>query len=335
MDAYYAFLYISTTVVCNKIQVLDILKRNGMSPEIQQVLRGLAHNRLPGFNFPANFLELSFDEMRDGDARLSIQPGPHCVDAHGRMSLAAFGLLADIGLAAPIRSHFGAGARMATVALSLQFTGAPLAGPLAAHGSFDGLLHGASERLGISRVRIHADRVLACTGSGTFITMGGPDATPPLPMRRAADYRDEPLQPAQLTPQERDVLARAESAMKAGGKGSFIERFLGMQPRRTPRGAVVHCPNGLQIGNRVGHMQGGISLALAAATASRALGEEWMISGITAHYVSPGIGKEIEGRSRITHLGQRTAVVHTVLRNDGTSPMLQAVSSHARRAHAA
>jgi acyl-coenzyme A thioesterase PaaI-like protein len=82
----------------------------------------------------------------------------------------------------------------------------------------------------------------------------------------------------------------------------------------------------------VGHVQGGISLALAAATANRALGEEWMLSSIAAWYVSPGIGREIRGRARIAHLGRRTAVVQTTLTNDGADAMLQATSSHARRA---
>lgn len=304
-----------------------------MSPEIRQVLRGLAHNRLPGFNFPANFLELSFDEVGEGEARLSMRPGPHAVDREGRMSLPALGVLADIGLAAPVRRRFGAGARMATVALQLQFTGIPATGPLVARGRLDAVLEGASERQGLTRVAIHAGDALVCTGTGAFIVMGGPDATPPLPMRRAADFIEEPLEPAALTAPEREVLARAEAAMRpARGDLSFIERFMGLAPRRTAKGATLRCPNGLQIGNRVGHVQGGISLALAAATANRALGEDWMLSSVAAWYVSPGIGREIRGRARIVHLGGRTAVVQTTLTNDGAEAMLQATSSHARRA---
>jgi len=170
-----------------------------------------------------------------------------------------------------------------------------------------------------------------CSGSGAFIVLGGPNATPSLPMRRAGDYRNAPLDPEELTPAERDVLARAEAAMDGDSRFPFIERFMGLSPRRTPRGAMARCANGLHIGNRVGHVQGGISLALAAATASHALGDEWMMSNVSAWYVGPGIGRQIEARSRIVHLGARTAVVQTTLTNDGTEAMLQVTSGHARR----
>lgn len=306
-----------------------------MPPELSQVLKGLAYNRLPGFNFPANFLELSFDRVADGEADLSIRPGPHCTEPDGQVNLGAFGVLADIGLAASVRALFGAGTRMATVALSLQFTGAPLVGTLRAANTFDGPLARAAERQGLSRMRLFAGDVLACTCSGTFMAIGGADATPPLPMRRASDYGQPLLAIPDLTGEERGVWARAEKAFAPGAGGSFIQRFWGTLTRRTSRGAVSTCPNGLQISNHVGHVQGGISLALAATTANCALGEKWMMSGIRAFYVSPGIGKMIMGRSRIVHLGARTAVVQTALSNDGGPTALQAISSHARCANAA
>jgi acyl-coenzyme A thioesterase PaaI-like protein len=302
-----------------------------MTPELRQVLKGLAHNRTVGFNFPANFMEVSFDHVTNDEARLSISPGPHCIDRDGQVSLPAFGLLADLGLAAPIRNHFGAGARMATVALTLQFTGRPRLGPLTAVGSFDGLLAGAGQRQGLSRLKLYAGDALVCTGTATFMGIGGPDATPPLKMRTAADYHEAPLEISALMLHEREVLARAEQAMKSRAAGSFIQRFMDIRPRRTLRGAVSTCMNGLQIGNRVGHAQGGITLALAAATADCALGDDWMMSSVSAFYVGPAIGKVIKGRSQIVHRGGRTAVVRTVLSNDGTTPALQVMSSHARR----
>lgn len=71
--------------------------------ELRQVLKGLALNRRPGWNFPGNFFELSFDEVGPDSARLSIEPGVHCLDADTQMNLGALAVLADIGMAAGMR----------------------------------------------------------------------------------------------------------------------------------------------------------------------------------------------------------------------------------------
>ena len=51
--------------------------------------------------------------------------------------------------------------------------------------------------------------------------------------------------------------------------------------------------NGPHIGNRVGHVQGGLTLTFAQATARAALPQDWLLNGITAGYVSPGEGKRL------------------------------------------
>ena len=70
----------------------------------RRVLRGIALNREPGFHFPGNFLDVSFDRVSRSGVRLSIDPGPWSADATGQTDLGALAILADLALGASIRA---------------------------------------------------------------------------------------------------------------------------------------------------------------------------------------------------------------------------------------
>src|SRR3546814_16717671 len=82
---------------------------------LEHVLRGLALNRHPGWNFPGNFLQISFDEVELDSSTLSLATGPHTSASEGKLELAAIAVLADTGMAAALRKQAGRAARMATV----------------------------------------------------------------------------------------------------------------------------------------------------------------------------------------------------------------------------
>lgn len=304
-----------------------------MAPELLQVLKGLALNRQPGWNFPGNFLELSFDEVACDRAHLSLNAGPHCVDADGQVNLAGLAILADIGMAATMRRQVGLGARMATHSMALQFTGARRDGPLEVRAEFDGFVKRASACQGLARASITSGDSLVCTASSTFIMLGERDATAPLPMRRNGSAPPvEPLALEALTEEERIVFARARKAMIARRDGSFIERFWGLEPRRNGNGASCALPNGPHVGNRVGHTQGGITFTLAATTGAAALDDAWRLVGASAWYLSPGTGAVLRARARIVHQGARTAVVRTRVSDAAGRAVLEAVTNHSRLA---
>jgi hypothetical protein len=87
----------------------------------RRVLRGIALNRTPGFHFPGNFLDVSFDKVGRKGVRLSIAPGPWSADASGQTDLGALAILADLALGASIRAQLSRETRVATVSLSLHF----------------------------------------------------------------------------------------------------------------------------------------------------------------------------------------------------------------------
>lgn len=302
------------------------------SPERRQVLQGLALNRIPGWNFPGNFMQLSFDALDGEEARVSVEPGPHIVERDGQASLGALGVLADIGMAVAVRHQVGLDARMATVAMALQFTGRPRVGRLEATGRFDGFQEGPACRHALARVEIRGAEGPVATGSGTFVAFDRHDGTAPLPLRRrGVDPMPPPLRADELNDAEREVLARADRALRGRGEASFVERFWGLQPRRTASGASCTFPNALHVGNRVGHTQGGLTFALAAVTGQAALGDAWSLVGASAWYTSPGLGPKLAARAKVVHQGTMIAVVETRIADTQGRTVLRAVSHHARR----
>lgn len=303
-----------------------------LSPELRQVLTGLALNRTPGWNFPGNFLELSFDDVLADTARVSIVPGPHCTGTDGQSSFAALAVLADIGMAAAMRQEIGFSGRMATVSMTLQLTGAPLTGRLEAHGRMEGFLAGAATRQGMTRADIYAGGTLACCVSGSFIALGNKAGTAAMPMRkRGREAAVPPLEIAELTDEEKVVFDRASAAMDSGPL-TFIDRFWGLLPVRNDGGASCDFPNGLHVGNRVGHTQGGVMLALAASTADAALDDGWHLAGVSSWYITPGTGAALRAEASIVHQGSRTAVVRSRVIDGQGKTVVESVTSHARAA---
>jgi acyl-coenzyme A thioesterase PaaI-like protein len=286
-------------------------------------------NREPGWNFPGNFLELSFDEVALDASRLSLQPGAHCLDPDGQVSLAALCVLADVGMSVSMRRRFGEAGRMATVSMSLLFTGAPRIGRLQLQGRLEGLIENTAARQGIGHAEVHADGRLICTASSTFVALGDRPGLAPLPMRRREDDIALGLpEPTQLSAEEHAVYVLAEQALTQAAP-SFLDRFWGLVPEPTQDGAVCDFANGLPVGNRVGHTQGGITFALAAVTSNVALGAGWQLTGASASYLSPGTGPTLRAETHVLHRGRLTAVAHTSVRDASGKLVLDMVTNHA------
>lgn len=285
-----------------------------------RVLRGIALNRAPGLHFPGNFLDVSFDRVSRSGAALSVGAGPWCAGADGQTDLGTLAILADLALAAGIRANLSREARLATVSMHLQFTGAPRTGRLRALGNFEGFLGGAASRLGMSRVSVAGSAGQVCYGTGTFMALQPPRGVTlhPVPRRNRNSPEPAALDEKHLDGEERKILARADAVLAAGG--NFIEAFW------SGAGAIE---NGLHAGNRVGHAQGGILVGMAAAGAAAALAGNWQLSALTALYVSPGEGRRLRAESTVIHKGRLTAVVRTRITGRNRRRVLEVVTTHA------
>lgn len=303
-----------------------------------RVLQAIARNRVPGLHFAGHFLEIECREIAGDTARFAVPEGAHCRDANGAVNIGALGILADNVLAAPTRSGELPGARLGTVHLQLQFTGAPLIGDLSANSRLLGRSEGAIMQKSLSSATFYAGGKSIAHGSGEFVLLDAPPgvtlAPRPWERKQAEPPQTVLVDIGTLEPHERLILEVCDAALaKASPQAAFIEHFWGGVPRRNAKGASNRVEIGPHIGNRIGHVQGGILFGLAATNACAAAPSVMMLSNISAWYISPGRGAALVVRSSVLHAGRTIAVVRTEIKTADGERVLEAVTQHSARKH--
>lgn len=299
-----------------------------------RVLQAIARNRVPGLHFAGHFLDIQWRRLADDTAGLAIPDGPHCRDANGTVNIAALGILADNALSTPARFGATPGARLGTVFLQIQFTGAPVTGDLGAEARLLGRSEGAIRQKSMSSAIFSANGKTIGHATGEFVLLEAPPGVTlaPLPWERQELPRTLPVDAGPLEPHERAVLEACDAALaRATPQASFIQQFWGGVPRRTVQGAGSRVAIGPHIGNRVGHVQGGILFGLAATSAGAAAPPGMMLSNASAWYISPGCGDALAVRSRVLHTGRTMAVVRTEIKAAGGERVLEALTQHIKR----
>ena len=247
------------------------------------------------------------------------------------MNLGALLLLADMTLAASNRLYVDPSSRTATLALRIEFTGVPALGLLRAESRSDGFSpHTAlPEAPCAGRLIAAGQEVLRM--SGTWVSPPLPEGRTlePLPWERQRPFDAPALGPKDLTPPERAVMRRVEQALQATRHGDFLRQLWSPKIRHTLHGAASRFPIGLHVGNRVGHVQGGLLLNAALATAIAAVPHHPVLTAASAWYISPGQGKALTARSTVLQKGRNVAVVRTEVFAPGGKRVLEALSNHA------
>ncbi len=297
----------------------------------QRALRALAGNRTPGYHFAGHFLRLQCRRFEKGEAAFELEPGPHCVDADGTMNLGALLLLADMALAASTRLYVASSARTATLCLRVEFTGAPAHGLLRAEAKSPGFSSHTALAQAACAGTIYAAGTQVARMSGIWVAPPAPEghALNPLPWESADIATVPTLSPAQLDPLEKMVMRRVRQAMRETPHGSFPRNLWEPAVRHTPRGAASRLAVGMHVGNRVGHVQGGLLMYAALATAIGAVPHHPLLTAASAWFISPGQGKTLTSRSTVLQKGRNVAVVRTEVFAPGGKRVLEAVSNHA------
>ena len=304
-----------------------------MSPEERirrRVLRAIALNRTPGYHFPGNFIDLSFDRVESLNTRVSYE-----TDTQDAGDFGSLAVLADFALGTAIRAGLDPATRLATVSMTLELAAAPRAGIIGAASRCHGFAGEGDGRIGRGRVVLEDTAGEIGYGSGAFMVLKPPPDVMlhPVPLRKRGDAAPPVLTERDLAPEELRILRHADEALEraARTKQPFIRHFWGFLPEAAPGGASCVMPNGPHVGNRVGYVQGGILLGLAAATATAALPETWMLGAVAAAFISPGEGPALQAQASVVHRGQRVSVIRTeVTRGDGRR-VLEAMSTHVAR----
>ena len=307
-------------------------------PIFKKALRAIALTRTPGYHFCGNFFDFVYDKASSQHSVLHIDPEPQNTDREQSVHLVLLAILADMGLATGIRFGLDDRTRLATVSLNLQLTGARPTGRLEAVTNTQGHLQGAKGSQGLSLTHIQSDNTLIAVGYGAFMILPVPNGgtLPAVPWVEKKAPADPYLDMQTLTENESWILARVKASIEHCHQtgDDFATHFLNFHPNQQERGAYCEVLNGPHIANRVGHVQGGVILALGMVTANAALDDEWMLSGVSATYISPGEGSAIHAQSKILHQGRMTAVVQTSIFNKTGRQALEIMSTHARRVSA-
>lgn len=299
-----------------------------MSPEDRirrRVLRAIALNRTPGLHFPGNFIDLSFDRVASDDTRVSCQSDEN--------DIGSLAVLADFALGTAVRADLHPATRLATVSMTLELGAAPRAGVVRAASRCHGFAGEGHGRTGRGRVVIDDAGGEVGYGSGVFMVLPPPPQVTlhPVPHRKRGDAEPPLLAEGDLAPEELRILRHADEALERSAKSGepFIRHFWGFLPQAARGAASCVMPIGPHVGNRVGYVQGGILLGLAAATAAAALPETWMLSGIAAGFISPGEGGALKAQANVVHQGRRVAVIRTEVTRSDARRVLEVMSTHA------
>jgi acyl-coenzyme A thioesterase PaaI-like protein len=297
-----------------------------------QTLRAISSNRAPGMHFAGYFFNFTAQRFETDGVEFTIHPGPHCANANGIVNRAALLYMADMTLAGAIRVFVNPNTRTATLMLRVEFTGEPARGRLTASGRGSGFspVTALPECVAAGRIMCEGREVMRM--SGTWVAPPAPQGMVMrgLPWEGGENGDHWPLlKKSELESVEKAALRGVEKALREAQNGDLLGSLCNPRIKGTAQGATSRLAVGLQIGNRVGHVQGGFLIHAALATAEAAVPKHPLLTGASAWYISPGQGKVISARSTILQSGRNVAVVRTELFNAGRKLVLEVVSNHA------
>ena len=305
---------------------------SGFSALCRRVARALALNREAKLNFPGIFMNLAGRQVGDGGIELTIAEDPVLRAADGEINWTALGVLVDVALGAVTRVKAGPAMRPATVQLQMQMTGATTRGDVETHAEFISFSEGTGVKHCFSSATVTAGDTLIAHASGAFVMLDLPPGTTQRAHPWVADELLEMPLDAELDQEEQEAVKacrRAESA--ASDAHPFIDQFWCGIAKAGEGKAQLTVKVTPHLGNRVGHVHGGVLLGMAAQVASAAAPANMRLSNIAAWFVSPGLGPRLKVRSKVVQQGRNLAVVHTQIVSATGKLVLEVTSQHAAK----
>ena len=291
-----------------------------------RVLRAIAAHRTPGYHFPGHLLDAQWPEVSPEHARLVLPLAPHLLDIDGRVDLVALAVFADMALGTAARVRDAHHERQATLKLQLQLTGAAALGDVSATvRPRDG--YGQSDGYSLTEATFEAGGKPIAYALGKFARLRAPDGVvlAPLPWQRE-QVAHAALDEQQLDADERDILERCVAAPARGDDSrSLVRRLWGGERVADGSAPARRLAIGTHATNRVGHVQGGVLVALAATSATDAAPVGMQLSSVSAWFLRPGVS-DLVARSTILHRGRQTMLVQTDVTGGDDARVLHAVA---------
>lgn len=289
--------------------------------------QALRANRAAKLNFPGLFMGLSGRHVGDDGIDLTFDDGEWSRDVRGELNWPALGVLLDIGLGAVTRLKSPPTQRPATVQLQMQMTGVPMTGHAVCRARLLEHAGAAAVKHALSSGTVTCDERVVAYVSGAFLMLDLPEgrtqAREPWAPAGLEFDRD-----AELDDYERTAVKRCAAAERAATPAHpFIDRFWCGIPQGGDGKARLDVPVGPHLGNRTGHVHGGILLGMAVQTAGAAV-PQMALSNVSAWFVRPGDGARLRVRSKVVQQGRTLAVVRTQILSAEGKLVLEATSQH-------
>jgi acyl-coenzyme A thioesterase PaaI-like protein len=269
--------------------------------------------------FPAHFLGLAFASVGPASAEMTMPIGAHAESRNGKVAIAAVAVMADVALAAALRGEGGPTVRLATLSIRLSFSRLPTDGVLRAVAERQFGLDTLSMPTAVSRLTVCDAAGISCTGEASFAVLDSRRSSVANPMPGHATVDElPPLRLDDMTDAELKVLeqARAASRRVVSGGASFLEALWELVPEVDADGASCRLHAGLHVSNRIGHLQGGVLLGLAAHTSAAAAPEGWHLLDLTAQYIEAGAGTWVQARAAAVRIGRSSASIECRITDD-------------------
>ncbi len=300
------------------------------SPLCARTQRALAINQKAGLTFPCIFIGLSGRDMGDNRVMLECEDDVVFRDGNGELSWSVIGILTDAALGTATRLKAGPRLRPATVQLQMQMTGASTRGHVVTEGQF--VAFSVQDRV----QQLFATATMRC---GDTLIGHASAAFALLELPEGATQAWEPWLPDALKSisldavtfdsKEREALKICEGAeTRASKKFPFIEHFWCGMPKAKEGKAHLDIKITPHLGNRVGHVHGGLLFGTAARVANAALPANMRLSNISALFVTPGLGPRLNARSTVIQQSRSFAVVHTQIAHASGKLVIDATSQH-------
>lgn len=313
---------------------LRMLSRaTSISPLYARAERALSLNRKAKLTFPCIFIGLTGREIGNDGLMLECEDDATLRDGKGELSWPVLCVLTDDVLGTLTRMKAGPKLRPATVHLQMQMTGASTRGHVVTQGHFVGFSKGDRVRQSLVTATIKSGETLIGHASGTFALLDLPEGKTQAPRPWPPEgLKPDPLDTLTFDAHEREALERCERAEAAATEAvPFIEHFWCGIPKSTDGKAHLSVKVTPHIGNRVGHVHGGVLLGSAVRVANAAVPRSMRLSNISAWFVSPGLGPRLEVRSSVVQQGRNLAVVHTQIHAASGKLVLETTSQHVAR----
>jgi len=300
------------------------------SLEQNAVLDALVRNRTAGWSFTGHLLGISYDRIGDTNCMLRCSSANHVLDDAGRVDFGAVAVLGDMALGVCSREATGVSVRMATMSLGVTMHDAVGSGDLTARSQLCN--HDPRAQISTALARIFCGNALLCTLNGVFKVLPAPERLATLDPRFRSDASvgdNRRVEPTGLSDCEARIYARVAGTAGASG-ASFLSRFWGFEVKTSRAGASGRVEVGPHIGNRVGHVQGGVLYAFAAEVARVAAGDAFRLVSMHATYHRPGEGGLLCANALRLHQGRTTSVINTAVTDGAGSTVLFAQSTYCR-----